>query len=196
MEESERRIQQIDAELIELQNQITTKESQLEQLNAGRELNRLQESIDQNEREMNELRMLCRASQAGGAMNGSFVMDEILSRTQREMKKCLADANLDSGLSAESLNESIDGLENDVVRLKNDRMDVFGKLKVEEGRLKEVERQLNELEQMLDEGMKEIRQEYAEYHFQSEDYYDILSEFQDRKQIVEHVSNSIECSGR
>ena len=129
-------------------------------------------------------------------MNGSFVMDEILSRTQREMKKCLVDANLDSGLSAESLNESIDGLENDVVRLKNDRMDVFGKLKVEEGRLKEVERQLNELEQMLDEGMKEIRQEYAEYHFQSEDYYDILSEFQDRKQIVERVSNSIECSGR
>ena len=176
MEESERRIQQIDAELIELQNQITMKESQLEQLNAGRELNRLQEAIDQNEREMNELRMLCRASQAGGAMNGSFVMDEILSRTQREMKKCLADANLDSGLSAESLNESIDGLENDVVRLKNDRMD--------------------ELEQMLDEGMKEIRQEYAEYHFQSEDYYDILSEFQDRKQIVERVSNSIECSGR
>lgn len=196
MEEAKRRSQQIDAELIELQNQLRMKELQLEQVNAGRELIRLQEAIDQNEGEISELRMLCRASQAGGAMNGSLMMDEILTRTQREMKKCLAEANLDSELSADSLNESILGLENDVVRLKNDRMEVFGRLKVEEGRLNEVERQLNELEQLLDQGMKEIRQEYAEYHFQSEDYYDILSEFQDRKQIVETVSNSIECSGR
>lgn len=185
----------METEIKELEQQLRAKESELEQLNAGKELDLLQKAIEQNENEISECRMVLTASQAGVAKNGSYVIEEILTRSRREMMQCLDDANLSSELSADSLNASISGLENDLVRVEKDRMEVFGKLKVEEGRLTEVERQLSELEQVLDQGMKEVKQEYAEYHFQSEDYYEILSEFQDRKQIVE-LLESVECSGR
>lgn len=178
-------MQQIERELKDRNEELKLKESEMEQLNSEKESSQLQDSIQQNQTEISELQLLCRQSQAGDSMNGSYIIDEILLRTRHDMRNCLSEANLDPELSVESLNTSIIGLENDLIRFEKDRMEVYGRLKTEEGRLKEVDRQLNEIEEILDHGMKEIMQEYTEHHFQSQDYYEILSEFQDRKQIVE-----------
>ena len=101
------------------------------------------------------------------------------------MHHCLAEAKLDQNIDADSLIASLNGLANDLSRFEGERMEVFGKIKAEEGRLGEIERQLNELNTIVEEGLREVTEEYSPYQFESQDYYAILTEFQNRNQIVD-----------
>ena len=151
----------------------------------GVEIKAIQEELTKIQSELGTLQQRWEELMRHQSPGSSSILLDILKQTETEMHQCLAEAKLDQNIDADGLITSLDGLANDLSRFEGERMEVFGKIKAEEGRLGEIERQLNELNTVIEEGLKEVAEEYSPYQFESQDYYAILTEFQNRNQIVD-----------
>ena len=150
----------------------------------GVEVKAIQEELGKTQSELESLQQRWEELMRHQSPGNSSILLDILKQTEIEMHHCLAEAKLDQNIDADSLIASLNGLANDLSRFEGERMEVFGKIKAEEGRLGEIERQLNELNTTVEEGLREVTEEDSPYQFESQDYYAILTEFQNRNQIV------------